>query len=254
MKQLKFLMVAFTLLMGISLTSCMGDSDPNVTQVYPLRLVDTYPYTFQFPNNGAKIIATNTAELMSNTSLDLKYGDIVYIAYTYNSDEQPVTENTKEINAKVSIYYNCSTATDSYVLENNGAGEPYENATIGALASISEGMMYFDKNNIMLYIAFLAKSDVYKHNFTLIYDENAEMEDGVMNLYLRHVNLEESPAETVAMYRVFDISDFLTAYGKTPTKIRIYANETDKIGSCSLEDAKKELQYEEIDYKSIFEK
>lgn len=34
MKQLKFLMVAFTLLTGISLTSCMGESDPTVGGIF----------------------------------------------------------------------------------------------------------------------------------------------------------------------------------------------------------------------------
>lgn len=79
-------------------------------------------------------------------------------------------------------------------------------------------------------------------------------EEGIMKLYLRHVNNEEKPTERFSMYRAFDLSQFLAAFGETPTKIRIYANETDKNGSYSLEDAKKELQYEEIDYKSIFEK
>ncbi|MCD8182739.1 MAG: hypothetical protein LUE99_06240 [Bacteroides sp.] len=254
MKQMKFLMVAFTLLMGISFSSCMGDSDPNVTQTIPLKLVGTYPYTFQFPNDGLKIVATNTSELMASSSENYNYGDIVYITFTYNTDEQPVTENTKEVNARVIINYNTSKGTSSVMADNNGAGEPYENATIVDLASGSEGTMYFDKNTLMLGVTFLAKSDVFKHTFVLVYDESAEKEDGIMKLYLRHTNSEDTPTQQSAMYRTFNISRFLDAFGETPNKIRVYANETNKSDSCSLDDAQKELQFVEIEYKSIFDK
>ena len=37
MKQLKFLMIVFTLMMGVSFTSCMGESDPTVSPVATLK-------------------------------------------------------------------------------------------------------------------------------------------------------------------------------------------------------------------------
>ena len=45
MKQLKFLMIVFTLMMGVSFTSCMGESDPTVSPVATLKVVSAYPYT-----------------------------------------------------------------------------------------------------------------------------------------------------------------------------------------------------------------
>lgn len=129
------------------------------------------------------------------------------------------------------------------------------------LLPAGQGTMYYDKNTLLLGVTFYGEKSPYKHDLALIYgDDNhsagdaGKDEEGIMKLYLRHVNNEEKPTERFSMYRAFDLSQFLAAFGETPTKIRIYANETDKNGSYSLEDAKKELQYEEIDYKSIFEK
>ena len=88
MKQLKFLMIVFTLMMGVSFTSCMGESDPTVSPVATLKVVSAYPYTFQYPNDGLKIIASNTSELLTDNSVNLGLGDIIFLQYTYNSEEQ----------------------------------------------------------------------------------------------------------------------------------------------------------------------
>ena len=256
MKQLKFLVVAFTLLMGISLTSCMGDSDPTVTWASFMKVVETYPYTFQ-DASGIKFIATNTTDLVTET-VKMKYGDIVYMQYSYNSEEQNVTADTKEIKAKMQFYYNASDENMSVVEEGTGAGEPYENATVtGMYSSQENGMAYFDKNTLLLCIKYMAKKDLSEHSFTLVYDTTVseDAEEGVMNLYLRHSNNEDKPDQNVEGYfRAFDISDFLNLYGEMPTKIRIWVNETNKSGSNSLDDAKEELQSYDVNYKSIFDK
>lgn len=263
MKQLKFLMVAFTLLMGVSFTSCLnGDTDPTVTNSMPLKLISTYPsYTFQFPNNGLKVVAINNTGLMNS---NLKVGDIAYITYSFNSEEQPVTGTTKEISAQVQLLFpngnsNCSTGTYSLVAADSEVGNNYENATIIDLGSSSSGypMLYYDKNTLIMFIAYYAKSPenfVSLHKFTLVYDESKnEGQDDVMNLYLRHYNSEPEADLRASSFKAFDLSEFLLRFGKTPTKIRIYISETGKDGSWKLDDVKKEPQYEEIDYKSVFE-
>lgn len=257
MKQLKFLMVALTLLMGVSLTSCLnGNDDPTRILDAPLRLVSTYPYTFQYPNDGIKIVATNSTELLTS---NIYPGDIVYIRYTYNSDEQPITATTKEIDAKVELPLsnnsNCSLNTRSEVVENSEEGSQYENATIIDLGEASNyGMYYYDRNTLIMIVAYYAKS-IENHHFMLLYDkEKNNGEDDVMNLYLRHLNNDsESKLDAAASYKAFDLSEFIQEFGKEPSKIRIYANMTSKNDSWSLDDAKEELQYEEIDYKRYFE-
>lgn len=261
MKQLKFLMVALTVLMGVSLTSCLnGNDDPNRTLDAPLRLVNTFPYTFQYPDDGVKegikIVATNTSDLMN---YDINYGEIVYVRYTYNSDEQIITNETKQIEAKVELPLsdnsNCSLNTESVIVDNSEQGSDYENATIIDLGNVSNyGMYYYDKNTLIMVVAYYAKT-LNNHYFTLVYDkEQNDGEDDVMNLYLRHNNYDsETTLDAAASYKAFDLSQFIAEFGKEPSKIRIYANETDKTGSWKLDDAKPELQYEEIDYKRYFE-
>lgn len=255
MKQLKFLMVALTLLMGISLTSCLGDNDPTVTEPALGRVTNLFPYTFE-TSNGVKFVATNNIE--STTSLKMNMGDIVEFTFTYNSDEQQITETNKTINAQITVYRNLSICTNATVTDNDGSEEAYENATINEIL-VNEGskMLYFDRNTLLIPIVFLAKEREDKHEFTLVYNNsivNEQENDDVLVLYLRHKNSEEKPTESVGLYKAFDIRYILNVYGKTPTKIRVYANVTDKFGSCDLADAKEELQYKEIDYKSVFEK
>lgn len=134
MKQLKFLMVAFTLMMGVSLTSCMGDSDPTVGGTFVMEVVDPIYCSFKFADSDIKYTAVNASKLITDTDLKLNSGDIVQIAWSYNSEEQPVTEQTKEIKVTVAGIQNLSTATASYVLNSTGADD-FENATIKKSAS-----------------------------------------------------------------------------------------------------------------------
>lgn len=260
MKQLRFLMVAFTLLIGISLTSCMGDSDPTVGGTYVMKTVSTFPYTFVFSGSDIQYEAANNSELMGNTNLSLNAGDIVQIAWSYNSDEQPVTDATKKIMVKVSGVQNLSTCTQSPVLDNDGADEIYENATINKIGfandygSSSNGIGYYDKNVIVMPVVFLAKSnDLSKYEFSLVYDKSQVKEgDTELNLYLRYRTDEEKPTEVANVYKAFYITsallDFKNVAKKAPTKIKIWANETNKSGSNSLDDAKDKLQSYEVDY------
>lgn len=254
MKQLKFLMVALTLLMGISLTSCLGDNDPTVNDFALGKVTNLFPYTFE-TFDGVKFVATNNIE--STTSLNMNMGDLIQFTYTYNSDEQQITETNKTINAQITVYQNLSIHTNAVVADNDGSEEAYENATINEIvAEGSNKMLYFDRNTLMIPIVFLAKESEDKHEFTLVYNNsvvNEQENDDVLVLYLRHKNSEEKPTESIGRYKAFNIRYILNVYGKTPTKIRVYANVTDKSGSCDLADAKKELQYQEIDYKSVFE-
>ncbi len=260
MKQLKFLMIAFTLLTGISLTSCIGDSDPTVRGNAMVRVTNLYPYTFQMAD-GYGFAATNQMET-SNFFIN----DIVSIGVTYNSDEQQFTQTNKTIEAQITFNYNLSKAARSHVMSGNGAEEPYENATVnGIISNAYDGLSYFDKNTLLIPVSFLAKDDLYKHSFTLVYDtdevstestENTQDED-VLVLYLRHFNSEENPTESASIYKAFDITYLLATYkaahGESPAKIRVLANKTNKSGSNKLEDAQEKLQSVEVEYKKIFE-
>ena len=110
MKQLKLMVLTLTLLMGTMFTSCMGESDPTVSPVATLKVVSAYPYTFQYPNDGLKIVASNTSELLTDNSVNLGLGDIIFLQYTYNSEvkETPIIRvNTiiKNFNCFINIIF-----------------------------------------------------------------------------------------------------------------------------------------------------
>lgn len=259
MKQLKFLMVAFTLLMSVSLTSCMGESDPTVGGTFVMKVTDPIYYSFKFYDSDVKYTAANPSQLEALEDLTLNMGDIVQIAWSYNSEEQPVTEQTKEIKVTVAGIQNLSTAARSIVSENTG--EDRENATIRKIGFVSDygssnnGIIYFDEKTILIPVVFLYNSDdLSKHQFTLVYD-NSEMpaDDSTLNLYLRYYTSDTEVKADANIYKAFDIGAALSYFstatgGKTPTKIKVWANEGQKADSNSLDNAKEELQPYEVNY------
>ena len=261
MKQLKFLMVAFTLMMGVSLTSCMGDSDPTVGGTFfVMEVVDPIYCSFKFADSDIKYTAVNASKLITDTDLKLNSGDIVQIAWSYNSEEQPVTEQTKEIKVTVAGIQNLSTATASYVLNSTGADD-FENATIKKIGFASDysnsnnGISYYDKETILIPVVFLYNSaDLTKHHFTLVYDESQEpADDTTLELYLRYETTDTEVKADGNIYKAFGIEEALSVFkaktGKSaPTKIKIWANEGQKADSNSLENAKDELQSYEVSY------
>ena len=54
MKQLKFLMVALTLLMGISFTSCLNSDDGEYDDIYGMVLVNNYMGLLSFEDAAGK--------------------------------------------------------------------------------------------------------------------------------------------------------------------------------------------------------
>ena len=87
-------MIAFTLLMGLSMTSCIGDSDPTVTNITVGQVTSILPTVIKVPYD-VEYTATN------DLGLDLYPGDYVYFQYSYNSDF--VEQNAKKIDATITI-------------------------------------------------------------------------------------------------------------------------------------------------------
>lgn len=254
MKQLKFLMVALTLLMGISLTSCLGENDPTVTSVTFGRIVESFPtITIETPG-GTKFNALNTA-----ADLNMYSGDYVYFQYSYDSEK--VDQNTKSIDANITIL---EKMTYNHSIVANDNGESYENVTIlqmgdGADAIMNNGIkfIYYDKSKLILPLIFLlkeaSKESLNKHSFSLVYNES-EVESGDTELvfYLRHNSAETEAKKGVLSYKMFDIDmaleQFIATAGRKPESVVIYANETKSNTSDSLEDKKEELTKYTVQY------
>ena len=146
MAKFKIWMVALTLIMGVSFTSCM-DSDPTVTDITLGQVTEIFPSTVITAPYGIKFTAVN-----SLADKNLTYGDYVQFQYSYNSDEQQVDQNTKNIN--VTIPYIQVIKTGS-VIVGNSKGEEEENATIlgigyGAEYASQAQFIYYDKNTLVV--------------------------------------------------------------------------------------------------------
>lgn len=258
MKQVRFLMVALTLLMGVTFTSCMnGENDPTVGGTFFMKVTSDFPYTFAFAEGDVSYVAVNSEKLMTS---DISRGDVVYIAWSYNSDEQVVDKNTKKVNVTVSGVQKLS--SESRIMDNNG--ESYQNATIISLGESDNSMgqnapkvLFFDKNTLVLPIFYHYEKEadaLSKHTFLLVYNESeTKADDTKIRFYLRHRNSEDKPSTRGGAYKAFKIEEALEHYksvtGKKPSSVEVLTKESNKAGSSSLEDAKAELQTYNAEYK-----
>lgn len=247
MKQLKFLVVALTLLMGISLTSCIGEADPTVTNITFGQITSMYPTVIDTPA-GIKFTAVNDL-----SGQDLFLGDYVYFQYSYNSDEQIVDQNTKKINASIVIGEKISSRG---VVVTSDKGEEYENVTmlqVGNGAGTNLQFLYYDKDRLIIPAFFLYKESLSGHSFTLCYDETTvKSGDKEIKFYLRHNSTEASPTKAALSYKIFNIQEALAHFksvaGGIPTKVVIYVNETNVKTSDALKDKKEELTEYSVQY------
>lgn len=240
-------MIAFTFLMGISLTSCIGESDPTVTDVTFGKIVGSFPTVIETPG-GIKFTAVNALD-----GLDFYSGDYVYFQYSYNSDEQTVDQNTKNIDATITIGEKI-TYRPSVIAPNKG--EEYENVTILQIGNGPDSyvkFMYYDKSKLIVPIFFLTKGELTGHDFTLVYDqENVTATDTEIVFYLRQMSSDTEAKKTNLSYKMFDISSALGLFTATtsnkPTKVTIYTNETKDITSDALDKKKEELTKYTVEY------
>lgn len=250
MKHFKSLLSVVVFALALTFTSCMNN-DPTQSGVSFGKVTSAFP-PYAFTVGNLKMVPTNSSAI---TSKNLNTGDIVYFSWSYNSDEQAVNESTKELNVLVGDLVNLG---QDYVKMATGddKGENYENATVTGLNSNSNSyaFFYFDKDMIIAPIDFLAKEDLAKHSFSLVWNRNEITSDATdLKFYLRHISTEESPSLQASTLKAFNIkmavSEFKDITGKLPAKVTILTNETSKSGSDKLEDAKENLESYSVDYK-----
>lgn len=250
MKHFKSLLSVVVFALALTVTSCMNN-DPTQSGVSFGKVTSTFP-SYSFKVGTLNMKPTNSSALASK---NITEGDIVYFSWSYNSDEQAINESTKELNVLVADLVNLG-QENARMTTGDDKGESYENATITGLNSnsTSYAFFYYDKNMLIVPVNFLAKEDLSKHTFTLVWNRNEiTSADKELKLYLRHKSSEESPSLNASTLKAFDIewavAEFKDITGNQPEKITILANETSKSGSDKLEDAKEELESYSVDYK-----
>ena len=231
MKQMKFWMVALTVLMGVSFTSCMNGDNNTVTSGYLVtRVSGILPYTFKTLDG----YTMNTVKQQNGIiGTEASYGDLVYIAYTYDY-EADVDATGKKINIEL---YGIEKIDGNQVLSalTEGEGDIEANRGVqavtieGTTATQKVGPFMYDNDNLVIPIIYYAKEKLSDHRFTIMYYED-ELDGGSLVLHLRHVSTETEKEETKTgfSYKGFNISSALYQYneknGKYPSEIKIYAD------------------------------
>ena len=247
MKQMKFFLVALlTLVMGMSVTSCMKGDDNTMAQRSEFVRVNQYDFPTSFTTSyGVKLVPAEPITSSTSKSMAL-------ISFQY--DRATVAEDAKSINVTMlgDPYY----FSEDYVSTNN---TNVGNAPIVTLepstyyGTISGG--FFDKNTLILPIAFKYKkyekeadqsTENALHSFFMTFDSETGFKDGVLTLKLYH-NIQgledvaegETPikrTDNTMDYKAYSISNILSSISGTVTQVKVVIEENqndDKLSNAS---------------------
>lgn len=246
MKQLKFLMVAFTLLMGISLTSCLDSSSESTYDgAGYVRTVHYMGYTYFVDLAGNKYYPTSAsmAALKSN-GLDLEADDVDLVAIYYKNVEDTGTEKdyTSGTEKSFDIELVGAEIVDSYDATRMLSVEDAENSvqSIAPIVTLKPTNSYGNSLDPALYGDEMVMLPIYwkmenkeetlkQHSFKLVYVEDETIqEEGKMVFYLMHDKGTDTKAEAFAYdLKAYDIELLMESYkntnGKYPSKVVIRA-------------------------------
>ncbi|MDE5709645.1 MAG: hypothetical protein K2I11_08905 [Bacteroides sp.] len=198
MKQLKFLMVALTLLMGVSFTSCL-DSDGGDSHRYGGGLVKVQGYMgiYSFKGENGVTITPTLASIAALEARGVKMSDMVgkvaHIAYRWDPELLTIPEDTKDFK-DVELYSIELLDNTVEVVESKGAHNDSisisNNAPIISLRTeISGGsgqyapQFFLDDYTLLLPINYYISDR--RHFLTLVYYPN-EDNGSTLRLHLGH--------------------------------------------------------------------
>ena len=241
MKQLKFLMIAFTLLMGVSFTSCLNDDNGESAydgMGYVRTVMGTY---FSDPDGNTYYPTSASVAEMEAQGFNMSGADLAYIAFKYVEDA-PATKSGANTTPKTyHIKLVSAVAIDSYQTERATSIENMEsmvpeNAPIVTLEPTDGyGQNYkpwmYGTEMLVLPISWKMenKEEMLKqHTLRLVYIESDETESSELVFYLRHDKGTDTKTEVFAVRnKAFDVRNIIESFkvknGSYPTKITIKA-------------------------------
>lgn len=273
MKQLKFLMIAFTLLMGISLTSCLNsESDP---YSYGAGYAKAYSYmgmTTSFRSGDVTITPTAASVsslLAQGVDVSKMDGHVVYVSYRW---DPAVTEisNPKDIkNVELMGVLDLNNTTE-VVYEKGASNDSVNNAAIIKLG-ISESSeikpSFFDETTLLLPTNYFMYNAI--HYLTLIYYPNPD--DTTLKIYLHHNAKKDETSNTTSynyaqqgylgfFNKAYDLTKIFSEYNRVtnapptskPTTVEIITKENSY--TYKLDDAQTAEKTYTITYKDETEK
>lgn len=216
MKHLKFMLLALCMVMGFTMTSCLGDDD-DYEQYYPAIAKLHYPYEFTAAN-GMVIQPTpeSIATIEKNAGSLIKYeGQIFYILYTL-PEGQVNDENTKVVkNANVKSMLPLDEPVE--IVEEEGApNDSVNNCTIFTLMKDNDEQYkpaFFDRESIIIYAQYGMEQTA--HDFTLMYYPELQEKDQPLTLYLHHDDNKDLPTPGYTSYDFAQVTGNLSFFYKT---------------------------------------
>ena len=266
MKQLKLMVLAFTLLMGTMFTSCMDSGESGPRQWSSVVKVNNGMMGTTFTDIGGLELIPSS---QPTTSITSKMASI----YCTIDEGQEINQNTKRVNVTLLQEPVAIDAPTKITSKIGGSGDITSNAPVASL-EFTDGYKFapykFDENVIVLPVLFRIKSDLTtsedlqtelnKHSFTLVYytDEEESSNEKVLKLYLRY-KVEDTKEEVEkrsrigSLYRAYDIEDALRAFktktNSSPAKIVIVAQQNEYNNKLDDDSTVQTKEYE-IEYKT----
>ena len=273
MKQFKFLMVAFSLLMGISLTSCLNsDSNTTAQRMAMAKVYSNMGIYYSFKTTTGVTITPTSASISSMKSRGVNFdaleGKVVSIMYQWDTELMTIPNDATKID-DVELVSIESLNNAIEIVEEKGvsSNDSVENAAIITMEgndSFKYAPSFFDRTTLFLPINYIMYNKY--HYLTLVYYPNEEQGD-VMRLYLRHndnkdvasgsnmnsLQFASSGYYGVGMfYHAYDMTRVFGAYGKIPEKIEIVAKENQY--SLKLDDPQTEEKVYTVTFKEETDK
>lgn len=237
MKQMKFFLLALTVLMGVSFTSCLDNDDDGMRiagDVFRANMMGT-----SFTDaTGRKWVPT--APVMVE-------GNMYYINFQYNQKQYDPNSKT----AEMTILSNM--CIDGEVVRNTPVME--ENAPIYAFSANYPIPYLFDSHTLTVPFFYWVKDtedEAKKHKFILYYDNAAINEgDTELHVYLTHV-IDDTDItgrnKYTTEYKAFDLQaalyEFQNKAGNKPSKVILHAKTNDQSNTLdNAKDGKVSLDY-----------
>lgn len=256
MKQMKFLMVAFTLLMGISLTSCLNsDSNSDNTQAHFARVKRgdlTTGYQDYFEDYlGNKLLPTSGSLIQVEANGDFKMSSSNFAFISYKMVETAGTTKAETGTTTQSYDINLLSAASCdgplpITVETSESMESaaVENAPIFSL-TYNNGYTPFlyDKETLFLPVYYKMENkveQVSQHKLILVCNlEGITAESTDIVFYLRHDRGTDEKSEALNVaYNGYNIRQALSRFtaatgGKEPKKVIVNVKETGAYSSSN---------------------
>ena len=195
MKQIKVMMIAIMVMIGVGFTSCMESEEYTPQGVGTVEVISYLGLTYFKDLSGVEIHPTSSslAAMESQYKFNSSGTRIAYILYEFSNEGNENMAASKKITNAVLKY---AVSLDGTVEEVSEAGNPNDSITTAPIISIDnlstttgeEGFFIINDRYIFAGINYFYQKK--SHQFTLVY-YSTEQEEGKLKLHLRHSGTPE---------------------------------------------------------------